>query len=108
MTSLLLLSKSTAAEELLRRRKARAHLIDFIQYTLPQFPNPAHQVQLAETLEKVEQGEIKNLMVIMPPRHLKSETCSIRFPAWFFGKHPQKAIIGCSYSDNKAYTFSYA
>ena len=44
----------------------------------------------------------------MPPRHLKSETCSIRFPAWYLGKNPQKAVIGCSYSDNKAYTFSYA
>ena len=44
----------------------------------------------------------------MPPRHLKSETCSIRFPAWFLGRNPQKAVIGCSYSDNKAYTFSYA
>ena len=44
----------------------------------------------------------------MPPRHLKSETCSIRYPAWFLGRNPQKAVIGCSYSDNKAYTFSYA
>lgn len=39
---------------------------------------------------------------------MKSETCSIRFPAWFLGRNPQKSIIGCSYSDNKAYTFSYA
>ncbi len=102
------ITPAEAARELLVRRQARSRLIDFIQYTLPQYPNPPHQILLAETLEKVERGEIKNLMVIMPPRHLKSETCSIRFPAWYFGKHPQHAIIGCSYSDNKAYTFSYA
>ena len=72
------------------------------------YSNPKHQILLAGKLEAVERGEIKNLIVIMPPRHLKSETCSIRFPAWYLGKHPQNSVIGCSYSDNKAYTFSYA
>ena len=98
----------SAAEELLRRRQARESLISFCSYTLPEFSNPAHQVILAAKLEAVERGEIKNLIIILPPRHLKSETCSIRFPAWYLGKNPQRAVIGCSYSDNKAYTFSYA
>ena len=97
-----------AAGELLKRRLARNRLIDFIQYTLPVYSNPAHQVLLAEKLEAVERGEIKRLMVFMPPRHLKSETCSIRFPAWFLGRNPQKQIIGCSYAESLAYTFSYA
>ena len=101
-------SPQEAAAELQSRRQAKTHLIDFIQYTLPSFPNPAHQRQLARKLEDVEAGKVKNLIVIMPPRHLKSETCSIRYPAWFLGRNPQKAVIGCSYSDNKAYTFSYA
>ena len=47
-------------------------------------------------------------MVFMPPRHLKSETCSIRFPAWYLGRNPQKQIIGCSYAFDLANTFSYA
>ena len=47
-------------------------------------------------------------MVFMPPRHLKSETCSIRFPAWALGRNPQRQIIGCSYAEDLAYTFSYA
>lgn len=90
------------------RRSARSHLIDFIHYTLPAWPNPAHQITLAAHLEQIESGAIKNLMVIMPPRHLKTETGSIRFPAWYLGRHPQHAVIGCSYSDNKSYTVSYA
>lgn len=44
----------------------------------------------------------------MPPRHLKSETCSIKFPAWCFGRNPQRQFIGCSYTESLAYTFSYA
>lgn len=102
------LSRAEAASELLRRRQSRQRLIEFIRYTLPVYSTPAHQIILADKLDAVERGEIKNLMVIMPPRHLKSETCSIRFPAYYLGKHPQNGIIGCSYSDNKAYTFSYA
>jgi predicted phage terminase large subunit-like protein len=101
-------SKAEAAQELLSRRQARRSLINFIAYTLPMYSNPHHQILLAEKLEAVERGEIKNLIVIMPPRHLKSETCTIRFPAYYLGKHQQNSVIGCSYSDGKANNFSYA
>jgi hypothetical protein len=47
-------------------------------------------------------------MIFMPPRHGKSEMASIRFPAWCYGRDPQKQIIGCSYAENLAYSFSYA
>lgn len=93
---------------MLKRRAARLNLIDFIHYTLPVYDNPPHQVALAQKLEAVERGDIKNLMVIMPPRHLKSETCSIRFPAWCLGRDRQRQFIGCSHTDNLQYTFSYA
>ncbi len=63
---------------------------------------------LSERLEAVKHGEIQRLMVFMPPRHGKSELCSIRFPAWYLGHYPQRQIIGCSYAESLAYTFSYA
>jgi len=65
-----LLQKLPSLEQV-KQEKARRHLIDFIQYTLPNYSNPAHQVLLAQKLEAVERGEIKRLMVFMPPRHLK-------------------------------------
>jgi predicted phage terminase large subunit-like protein len=68
----------------------------------------AHLRLLTDKLELVETGHITRLMVFMPPRHGKSETCSIRFPAWYLGRNPQHQIIGCSYAENLAYTFSYA
>ena len=52
------------------RRQARNRLIDFIHYTLPIYPNPQHQVMLAEKLEQVESGKIKRLMVFMPKMQL--------------------------------------
>ena len=29
------------------------------------------------------EGEIKRLMVLMPPGHGKSVYCSVRFPSWY-------------------------
>jgi hypothetical protein len=35
-------------------------------------------------------------MLLVPPRHGKSELASKRFPAWFLGKHPEKQFISVS------------
>lgn len=45
-------------------------------------------------------------MVFMPPRHGKSELVSIRFPAWFLGRNPDKRVIGTSYGSRLAERFS--
>lgn len=45
-------------------------------------------------------------MVTMPPRHGKSELVSIRFPAWYLGKHPSEQFIGASYGVDLAFDFS--
>ena len=102
------ITPAEAAQELLARRLARKNLISFCHYTMPTYESASHLELLADKLEAVERGEIKRLMVFMPPRHGKSETCSIRFPAWYLGRNPQNQIIGCSYSEGLAYTFSYA
>ncbi len=99
---------SQAAQELLRRRQARANLIPFAEYTFPGFESVSHLKILADKLESLERGEITRLMVFMPPRHGKSELCSIRFPAWYLGRNPQNQIIGCSYAESLAYSLSYA
>jgi predicted phage terminase large subunit-like protein len=75
---------------------------------MPTYETPHHLSLVADKLEQIESGKIKRLMLFMPPRHGKSELCSIRFPAWYLGRNRQKQIIGCSYAENLAYTFSYA
>lgn len=62
---------------------------------------------IAEQLERVEKGEIKRLMLFVPPRHGKSQLASIDFPAWFLGRHPEKEIITSSYSAELAQDFGY-
>ena len=61
-----------------------------------------HHDQLAEVLERVQRGEIRRLVVTMPPRCGKSELVSRHFPAWVLGKDPDEKIIACSYSSTLA------
>lgn len=45
-------------------------------------------------------------MILMPPRHGKSELASRMFPAWHLGHHPDHEIIACSYNVSLAMSFS--
>lgn len=98
-------SPALAAEELLRRRRARSSLIAFTEYTKPDFRPADHHRWIADALEKVERGEIKRLMLFMPPRHGKSELASRRFPAWYLGRNPDKQLITATYSTEFAEDF---
>ncbi len=45
-------------------------------------------------------------MILMPPRHGKSELASRMFPPWHLGRNPDHEIIACSYNVGLAMTFS--
>lgn len=67
---------------------------------------PAHQRRLMDALERVARGECKRLIVSMPPRHGKSELCSIAFPSWFLGQYPDKRVLLASYGAALAHRLS--
>ena len=53
----------------------------------------APQKKVVDAFERVARGELKRLIINMPPRHTKSEFASYLLPAWFLGKYPEKKII---------------
>jgi predicted phage terminase large subunit-like protein len=57
---------------------------------------------MSRALDRVLSGEIRRLMVFMPPQNGKSELVSRRFPAYALGKRPDLRIIGASYSADLA------
>ena len=57
---------------------------------------------LAATLEKCRRGEIKRLIINLPPRTLKSHAASVAFPAWLLGHDPTTQIICASYGQDLA------
>ncbi len=87
------------------RKAAQSSLIDFAQYTFPQYAPAEHHRLIAEKLEAIERGEIQRLMIFMPPRHGKSELATKRFPAWFLGRNPDRQVIQASYNSDLAKDF---
>ena len=86
---------------------ARNKLSFFLEYESYGDWKPAkHLLYLTKKLEAVERGEIKRLMVFMPPRHGKSEVVTKKFPAWYLGRNPDNEVIISSYSADLAYDFS--
>ena len=59
-----------------------------------------HVGAICEHLEAVKQGQIKRLLINMPPRNLKSVTATVMFPCWYWLNDPYKRFISCSYSDS--------
>lgn len=53
---------------------------------------------ICEHLQAIANGQIKRLIINIPPRYLKSICASIAWPTWLMGKDPTKKIITCSYS----------
>jgi predicted phage terminase large subunit-like protein len=99
------LSPAAAASELLARRAARASLLDFTAYTNPAYQAAPHHRMIADKLEAVMRGEIKRLIICMPPRHGKSELASRRFPSFYMGHHSDKQIIAASYNSDLSNDF---
>lgn len=50
-------------------------------------------------LEQCHRGDIKRLLITLPPRYLKSICASVAFPAWVLGRDPAQRIICASYSN---------
>lgn len=49
---------------------------------------------LAEHLEAVADGDIKRLLINIPPRHSKSSICSVAFPAWIWAQEYESPTSG--------------
>lgn len=71
-------------------------LIAFTEATFPRYRTAAHHKIIAGQLERVERGEVDRLMLLVPPRHGKSELASKRFPAFFLGRQPHRQFISVS------------
>ncbi len=83
---------------LLEASIARRSLLNFTRYTMPMFEVNWHHERIAAALDAVLAGQIRRLMIFMPPQNGKSELVSRRFPAYALGKNPNLQLISCSYS----------
>ena len=80
-------------EETESKEQAREGFMPFIKKVWPAFIEGRHHKIMAEAFERVANGDLKRLIINMPPRHTKSEFASYLLPAWFLGQYPEKKII---------------
>jgi len=55
---------------------------------------------IAEHLEACYWGDIKKLLINMPPRNLKSISCTVCFPVWAWLKNPQLRFFCAAYTES--------
>jgi hypothetical protein len=58
-----------------------------------------HIAAITYQLDRIRRGEINRLIINMPPRHLKSLTVSVAFPAFLLGLEPWHRIFAISYGN---------
>ena len=94
--------KAQLQKLLAQRVLARRRLLQFTQMTHPSYSAGWVHDDICRRLERFSQevAEKKSprLMLLMPPRHGKSELASIRFPAWHLGHNPTHELINVGYN----------
>ena len=89
------------------RTVCQFELIPFASFVDPNYtPGWVHR-EIAAKLEAVMKGEIKRLILCVPPRIGKSRLATQLFPAQYLGRFPHKEVIVASYAAVLAVDFGY-
>jgi predicted phage terminase large subunit-like protein len=87
-------------------KKAEQHLNEYIKQAW-QVIEPGidymtnwHIDAICEYLEAVEIGQIKRLLINIPPRYMKSIGTTVMYPTWSWINKPHKRFIALSYSQS--------
>tara|TARA_R100000700_G_scaffold9565_1_gene13883 strand:+ start:2312 stop:3805 length:1494 start_codon:yes stop_codon:yes gene_type:complete len=79
--------------------------LGFVKHVWPAFIEGDHHRVMADAFNKIAKGELKRLIINMPPRHTKSEFASHLFPAWYLGKFPDRKVIQTAHTAELAVGF---
>jgi len=78
------------------------YLESYIGVQYPNYRFSPHNYLISQKLRDLESGEIRRLMIFMPPRHGKTMQVSEYFPAWYLGRNPHHQVIAATYSYERA------
>jgi hypothetical protein len=85
--------------------KIQNDFMSFVKHVWPEFIEGKHHAKIADKFNKLANGEIKRLIINMPPRHTKSEFASFLLPAWMIGRKPKLKIIQSTHTTELAVRF---
>jgi len=93
------------AKDLTDSEKAKNNFMDFTKTVWEEFINGRHHRIMAEKFNRIATGDLKRLIVNMPPRHTKSEFGSYLLPAWLMGRNPRLKIMQTTHTAELAFRF---
>jgi predicted phage terminase large subunit-like protein len=89
-----------------KKELARRKLINFATFTNADYKVNWHHKAYADVMDKFINGEIKRLMVFMPPQNGKSQICSRLAPAMILGRYPNTKVCISSYNHDFTVKFN--
>jgi predicted phage terminase large subunit-like protein len=95
-------------EESVSRDRVRTSLIDWATVAMSSTglsPSAHHRALLAQ-LSAITTGEVRRLLVLMPPGSAKSTYVSVIYPIWWFIQHPRSSVIAVSHTASLVESFS--
>tara|TARA_R100000654_G_scaffold32712_2_gene57698 strand:+ start:1319 stop:2827 length:1509 start_codon:yes stop_codon:yes gene_type:complete len=92
-------------EQSKNRQECGDNFLPFVKHIWSAFIEGYHHTKMADAFDRVARGELKRLIINMPPRHTKSEFASYLLPAWYLGKYPEKKIIQIAHTAELAVGF---
>ena len=92
-------------ENLDKQGEVQESFLDYIKYIWPEFIQGDHHKIFADKLTQIAKGEIKRLIINMPPRHTKSEFASVYFPSWVMGLKPNMKIMQTTHTSELSVRF---
>jgi hypothetical protein len=82
-------------------RSLREFVSIFWKYADPaQYIHNWHVDAICEHLEAVSKGDLRRLIINIPPRCMKSLLTSVFWPAWDWRQHPERKFLFASYAHN--------
>lgn len=100
-----LLDEVKVYQSAVEREKAQVSFMEYVKMMWPGFVHGRHHALMAKKFEAIAKGEMKRVIINMPPRHTKSEFASYLLPSWFLGKFPDKKVIQASNTGDLAVNF---
>jgi predicted phage terminase large subunit-like protein len=88
-----------------KETKIKNDFMSFVKHVWPEFIEGSHHTQIAEKFNRIARGELKRVIINMPPRHTKSEFSSFLLPAWMIGRNPKLKIIQSTHTTELAVRF---
>ena len=83
----------------------RSDFLSFVKHIWPEFIEGYHHKKISDAFNRLRTGDLRRLIINMPPRHTKSEFASYFLPAWMIGNDPRLKIIQATHTAELAVRF---